>query len=811
MGGCRAALAAERIGEEALVPLHPRAVYSRWVNFRPGDGEVVHLNPPRFSWRYSPEGFSGDNRSFVFQIAPTPEFKDPAVNVRTKFNFYNTIPALRGRKKWYWRVGYDVGTNQEKWSKTFSFTIADDAIVWDRSALAPEKLKLHEHPRILFTKETLPEIRKLAQTNEASHAALEYMRRVADAALRSSWWRDFPQNDRERAPVPYIKIAHDLVVVAFVWLMTGEEKYAGVKERAVTFASYPKGGRSSPEGAGGESAEDSTQNNEFLALLFDWLYPVLSEKQRQIMVRSLEWRTDHIINNFAWRRRGRVTGASLSTECTSHGFESSMDTAPAGLALYEHSPVGQQCFELMLNYLIGVTNGFGPDEAWNEGPGYGTSKLKWLMHATIYYDTALPQAHLGLNPYYRAVGDFFCRITPVGLKHSPWGNGSASEGYYRGNRINTFRKLAFLCGEGRFLRNWRESGGRLFSKSRPWIEYVLPYYYKEPREQLERDTVRLFPIAGWVMAASHPPSSAKDFSRAVGIIFQSRPRGGYSHSFNSDNSFQIYAYGEQVNHGGGSTVNRDAYAYHTMSHTTILVDGLGQAQPSGPPLYPYYSRIVGFKRGKDYVYFAGDATPAYPRKPGKYGRWGLPLSDIYRKRAVGHLRRFVRHVLFVKNRYFVVFDDLAASKPATFTWLYHILPEKPFDFDERSFTVTYGVGNVRVKLRQIAYPQQLILDDRRGLEAMVNPFTGEDYREYRKPGPLPAHNLWISNKAPAGEFHFLTVVYPYRASEGEPKIRRIDDWTVEVDGDVISFNPQYKGPADIVVDVPAFRPTSLPQ
>lgn len=62
-----------------------------------------------------------------------------------------------------------------------------------------------------------------------------------------------------------------------------------------------------------------------------------------------------------------------------------------GLALYEHSPVGKAWFELMLNYLIGVTNGFGFDEGWNEGPGYGNSKMKWLMNATVYFDTALKE------------------------------------------------------------------------------------------------------------------------------------------------------------------------------------------------------------------------------------------------------------------------------------------------------------------------------------------------------------------------------------------------------------------------------------
>jgi hypothetical protein len=50
---------------------------------------------------------------------------------------------------------------------------------------------------------------------------------------------------------------------------------------------------------GGDGSEDATQGNEFLALLFDWLYPDLTPNERQIMIKSLEWRVDHIMNNFS--------------------------------------------------------------------------------------------------------------------------------------------------------------------------------------------------------------------------------------------------------------------------------------------------------------------------------------------------------------------------------------------------------------------------------------------------------------------------------------------------------------------------------
>jgi hypothetical protein len=260
-----------------------------------------------------------------------------------------------------------------------------------------------------------------------------------------------------------------------------------------------------------------------------------------------------------------------------------------------------------------------------------------------------------------------------------------------------------------------------------------------------------------------------------------------------------------LNHGGGSSANQDAYAYHTMSHNTILVDGLGQAQPSKGQLYRSYGRLAAFSQGDNHVYFAGDVTGCYPRKPGKYSRWSLPLDEVYEERALPYLERFVRHVLFVGDRYFVIYDDLSCSQPATYTWLYHVLPEKPFSFDKSTFTVDYAVGDVKVRLRHLASPEALSLDDRTGTQALVNPFTGEDYRRWQRGNILCGHNLWISNTIPARRWRFMTVIYPAPPGRQIAAIERLDDSTVAVGDDIISFDPNsaYASDASLVVDVAA--------
>ena len=52
--GCGSDDSAGYSGAECRLKPDPRQDYARYVRFRPGDGQQVALNPPRFSWPYVP-------------------------------------------------------------------------------------------------------------------------------------------------------------------------------------------------------------------------------------------------------------------------------------------------------------------------------------------------------------------------------------------------------------------------------------------------------------------------------------------------------------------------------------------------------------------------------------------------------------------------------------------------------------------------------------------------------------------------------------------------------------------------------------
>ena len=124
------------------------------------------------------------------------------------------------------------------------------------------------------------------------------------------------------------------------------------------------------------------------------------------------------------------------------------------------------------------------------------------------------------------------------------------------------------------------------------------------------------------------------------------------------------------------------------------------------------------------------------------------------------------------------------------------------------------VRRVGVRVVHAAALDDLELIDTKKTGALKNPITGEDYtnnrgrsRRRRRGGNdlLAAHNLFLSNKTPAKAFSFLAVIAPVAPGEQPPTIRRLDDRTVQVGADVVSFDPDTAHKANIVIDVPALR------
>ncbi len=767
------------LNEGCGTPRDERQVHAAWLGFRPADGQAVKVNPPRFSWPYepgivAPSGYER-NHLFTLQIARRPDMAPENIlfEAETPLNFLNAIPPLRGGRYLYWRVGWDVGTNAEQWSRVRCFIIEPWTPQWDRSVIATVGERLHGHPRIGFTPDNLEALRAMAPTGER-------WERIHDVCLASAG------------------MASDMMAMAMAWQLTGDEQYLAVREPLVKLASYPPGGVSSPEGL--TASKWGTRITMDMGLAYDWLYPALTEEERATIAASLDWRIEHILTNYSWRKGadGRVYHRGLAGMATSHAYEDALWTLVGALAVYDESEAAREFTDVMLNYLAGVTNGFGETEAWNEGLAYGNWKCSTLLDATIWADMTVPGLQMGRNPYFRNVGRFFSFLSPVGMERSAWGNYGADGTTVLASHLQNFQRLAYLTGVGSFLYNWMACEEVRGGPSFAFQEWFLPHFYERPEPAPEEDHAALFNTAGWAMTCSGPPSDPATYRDGVGMIFHARPRGGYGHSFQSENAFEAFAYGSVIATGGGRKANGDRHAAATMSHNAVLIDGLGQDFDQLDPETETAARIIAWHEEPGLVYWCGEATEAYrPNVPG--------------------IERALRHVLFVDDRWFVVFDDLGLTgdaDPARFSWLYHVHQDVPVAIDAATSSFRYTVGEANVLVRHAVDSGELEMLNLRGEDGYRNAITGEDMlavaRGSVESSPLRTwtgdpvwNNLWVTT-SPRREAQYLAAIVPWRAGADEPAVELLGERHIAVTTDAgrrtVFFGAPGEQEADIIVD-----------
>ena len=237
------------------------------------------------------------------------------------------------------------------------------------------------------------------------------------------------------------------------------------------------------------------------------------------------------------------------------------------------------------------------------------------------------------------------------------------------------------------------------------------------------------------------------------VRFKSSPFGRQSHGHDPHNSFTLNAYGEPLL---VNNVYRDLYGspfhkgwcWSTKAQNALLVDGEGQKAHSPDPM----GRIVAsdFQDGVEYV--AGEAAAAYE----------------------GKLKRYLRHVLFVKPGLIVIADEVEAAKPATFQLMLHAQQEFEVNQERQQLVAQRERAGVLV---DYAAAEPLRLRQWDGYDPPPN----YKYLASVKNTGMP--NQWhveAATAAPAARAFVLTVLRPYRAGQ-----RPADAATAERKGETV--------------------------
>jgi hypothetical protein len=609
---------------------------------------------------------------------------------------------------------------------------------------------------------------------------------------------------------------------------------------------------------------------------YDWLFSLMTSEQQKQVRKAIEANCNFVTKGGIWwwnpKNRsifygkgdptweyagGAYVPSFLHSKMGASHQTSNFERAiVAALAAYPQSGspgddypqkgAARELFDLGVHYMIGKVYPFGNEEGMNQGRGYSAISISDLQRSVLgtamLYQLSFPEAQFNQNPYFHSISDWWSRIAPVGFTegHSQWGDsGWGMFSFWQQNHFG--RNLAFFVGGadrlqgGRTLRHWREAI-EVYPYTRSYIDPVemlpTPFYatteqsgFRIPSEEGSTTSLsRVFPSGGWAMGCSHPTNTKDCYKNGVGFVMQARPYGAWSHSANGDLSFDIWAYNTTITDGGAEGIIQ-VHGHHPMERYALLVNGLGPYSWRYMD-QPYYCRFFAYAVSRDgaqveYTYAAADGTNAYPLRP------FAAEIPVYRGAPLSFLQKVRRHLLFMRKKYFVVFDDAGGSKAATFTSLYHVL-ENTLHLDPASASFRYTsniqkltskkpetvtVPDVTVHVKYVNDPATLAITDLTGAQVQSNPITGEDYYESVKQydAHLRAHALWVSNKVPQTNWHFMYVIYPVKPGTSAPTITRVDDFTVKVskDGeeDIISFNNNAS--ATLVVDLPQILPPDV--
>jgi hypothetical protein len=698
------------------------------LGYRPADGRLSEMNPPSLAWL--PEK---DAQTYRVQWAANTNFTGAITISNLLFNTYTHDAALKVGT-YFWRYGFATTNGaQSDWSAMRRFRVGESSVVFplpskkDRTKLIPSG-----HPRLFMRFEDLPRMK--AAANGSLKGEFSKLVRAADAlvgaklveeprqpgtasvktntTLLQNWWANRVQT---------LKACTEAETVAFVYLMTSEEKYGTeARKRLLDLASWNPDGETNFR----RNCEAAKPLLHRMARVYDWCYPMLNSKDKEAVQRAVRRRIQD-----AWvsGEVGRGVGI-ISRPQNSHGNRTFHKIGESAIVFHGEIPEAEVWLDFALNKFYASYPAWSDSEGgWHEGLSYWggyMSKIVWWLDGM---ETAL-RIDGFKKPFFSNVGDFALYIASPGSPNMGFGDLSMRappSGW--GEFLDYFKRRGAAVGleNAAHWQWWTERWGMANAND------VLGFIYHAklsdlPAAKAPVDLPKSKVFDGVGVASFH--TSLVDSADDVHLLFKSSPFGSVSHGFNPQNSFQLNAYGECLL---PACVYRDWYGtgfhykwvHQTISQNAVLVNGEGQAAHKPVP-----GRIFGELHHEDWDYIIGDAVQAYE----------------------GKLTKAIRHVLFLRSGVIFLMDELRAPKPASFQFMLHGL--SPFTINEARQTLS------------LQQPKAGLLVCYLAMELLTfEQWDGFDPKPLR--GDFPNHwhvKAETPNKAPRADV--ITLLVPYKGT-----------------------------------------------
>ena len=615
---------------------------------RPLEDEVCTLSPPGFSWWRAGERDACQYRLVVEREGNTyyesPLTADPIHHPDRVFE-----PGA-----YHWYVQAVVGDDVQCESVRRTFTVAENAAEqpWTDPAALLANVPV-ERPRLLFLASELDDVKRSLTTTRAE--AFDALKKAADEALMLELPPE-PDYDQIEDPAERrlaykacfgeMRKYHDSGMrnLALCYLLTGEKKYGEASRRLLVDAAQwdPEGISSIMAPYGDEVGLGLLKAS---AEVYDWIYDLLSDGEREQVAGMLGARADQMIrqlerSDYTFKPEGSHNGR-LPGFLLEHAIACAEDERAVAWAEYALKIIATN-----------FPHWAGYEGGWAQGVSYGLSYNS--RDIVPFHAWKLATGHdIWLKPYYQNQPWFFYYVvSPVG-EIKPFGD-TEHEGVrmsqpktllnYHGHRLQDGR----LCAWGDNVQN-ADGGVSVF----PGI-LVENTPVAGDAETIPQD--RAFRGVGWGVLHSDIEQPDQDFM----VSFRSSPFGGVSHGHASQNDFTVMKGGRALICAGGlrfpqhGTPFHNEYAQQSISHNCVLVNGEGAINRDGNR----GGEIFDFKTADTFGYVCGEAENAYDQ-----------------------LNRCRRHLVMLRPSILILVDELEAPEASRFQWLLHAFDKFHIDRD----------------------------------------------------------------------------------------------------------------------------------
>lgn len=500
------------------------------------------------------------------------------------------------------------------------------------------------HPRLFLDAARRDALRAAITT---THAALwAQVQASADEAVR----RGPPKYRADEGEQLWQRnVGNAMPTLAMAWVLSGDRRYLdAARAWALASSSYPTWGQGKRDG------HDLAAGHQLfgIALVYDWCYADLDAATRDTLRAALE-------------RRGGIMASSIPARhdvLQNHLWVDACGAGAAGLAICDEVPAARAWIAGTLDKWRQTRAALGPDGASHEGAGYWSYGVEYLLKF-MWLARELLGVDLYDNVWWRNTADYRLYL---GLPRNVLGPQSAivdladsPRGGFNYGPDYLLRALAheYHIGHAQWLAAELDAAGD-HSTASPWLNLIWfdPAIVTQPPADLP--TLRHFSDMEIVSARS-------DWSGDESLVvfkcgpfvghkavqaFKLDPGGGHVHP--DANHFVVFGRGDWL-------IRDDGYLNKaTSQHNTLLIDGHGQMgegakwfQGSQALAVKAEPRILRADSTPALDHIVGDATEAYPRASG--------------------LKRFVRHLLFLKPDVLIVADDITLDAPRPLELRFH--------------------------------------------------------------------------------------------------------------------------------------------